>query len=63
MNPIKHIRKWNRWRKMNLNSPLHKFLVLIGFVKSPSFEHFYDTEEIKNHLRLLGFDVTNTYRD
>lgn len=33
---IKHIKKWNKWRKHCLNSPFHKFLVLIGMIHSPS---------------------------
>lgn len=35
--PFKHIRKWNRWRKYNTNSKVYKFLVLMGFVYSPTF--------------------------
>lgn len=35
---IKHIKLWNRWRKSNTNSKFYKFLVLIKFVGSPSFE-------------------------
>jgi len=27
---IKHIRRWNIWRKHCLNSKFHKFLVLFG---------------------------------
>ena len=33
---IKHIRRWNIWRKDNLNSRFYKFLVLIGVVMSPT---------------------------
>ena len=33
---IRHFRCWNIWRKYNLNSTLYKFLVLIGFTKSPT---------------------------
>lgn len=34
---IKHYRVWNYWRKLNSNSKFHKFLVLIGFIHSPTF--------------------------
>ena len=33
---IKHIKRWNIWRKHNINSKLHKFFVLINFIKSPT---------------------------
>ena len=42
---INHIRQWNKWRKGCLNGKLHKFLVLIGFIYSPTFElTFLDSE-------------------
>ena len=34
---MKRFKLWNEWRKHNMDGPLHHFLVLIGFVKSPSF--------------------------
>lgn len=45
---VKHIRRWNIWRKNNLNCKLHKFLVLIGFVKSPTFSYILLPEEIED---------------
>lgn len=33
---IKYIRRWNIWRKRNTNSVFHKFLVLLGIIKSPT---------------------------
>lgn len=33
---IKHIRRWNYWRKNNSNGRLHKLLVLLGVIKSPT---------------------------
>ena len=42
---IKHIRRWNIWRKCNKNSKLHKFFVLIGFTKSPSMSYVLLPEE------------------
>lgn len=43
---IDHIRRWNIWRKHSLNSNLHKFLVLIGFIKSPTMGTALLPEEI-----------------
>lgn len=44
---IKHIQRWNIWRKTNLNGPLHKFLVLVGLIKSPCMPFTYTPDEIK----------------
>ena len=35
---INHIRVWTKWRKVNRNGFVHKFLVLIGARKSPTFD-------------------------
>lgn len=35
---IKHIRRWNIWRKHNRNNRFYKILVLLGFTRSPTFE-------------------------
>ena len=42
---IKHIKKWNEWRKGCLNSPIYKLQVLFKIKKSPTFEHFWTKEE------------------
>jgi hypothetical protein len=34
MKIIKHIRRWNLWRKYCLNSPTYKLFVLLGLKKS-----------------------------
>lgn len=34
---IEHIKKWNGWRKNNLNSKFYKILVLFNIVHSPTF--------------------------
>lgn len=44
---IKHIQRWNIWRKNNLNGPLYKFLVLIGAMKSPTMPLTWTPDEIK----------------
>ena len=53
---INHIRRWNIWRKHCLNNPFHKFLVLIGFIKSPTIlftplpEEWQKVEEVFDNL-------------
>lgn len=47
MKLIKHFKRWNKWRKFNGNSKMHKFLVLIGVVISPTFELTWTDEECK----------------
>ena len=42
---IKHIKKWNKWRKACLNSPIYKLQVLFKIKKSPTFEHFWTEED------------------
>lgn len=39
---VSHVKLWNEWRKGCLNGPLHKFLVLIGLVYSPTFHVFVE---------------------
>ena len=43
---IKHIRRWNLWRKNCMNSKLHKILVLFGVIKSPTMATIFLPEEI-----------------
>lgn len=42
---VEHFVRWNNWRKHSLNTPLHKLLVLLGLVYSPTFA-MYDVLEI-----------------
>lgn len=42
---IRHIRRWNIWRKYNGGSRMHKFLVLIGFMQSPTMRNVILPEE------------------
>lgn len=37
MKIVDHIRRWNVWRKSNLNGHLHHIFVLFGIIKSPTF--------------------------
>lgn len=45
---IEHIKKWNKWRKYSLNSPISKLLVLFNIIKSPTFESFLTDKERKD---------------
>ena len=42
---IKHIKRWNKWRKFNANSWFHKLLVLLGLRNSPTFKFVLTDEE------------------
>ena len=42
---LKRFKKWNQWRKRNLNNSFHQILVLIGFIKSPTFGVFLAMDE------------------
>lgn len=53
MKIIKHLKRWNKWRKFNKNSRKYKFLVLIGVMKSPSFELTWTDEECEAFYRGL----------
>lgn len=44
---IKHIKKWNAWRKQCLNNPVYKLLVLFKIIDSPTFEHIWTEEDAK----------------
>lgn len=59
-----YIKRWNRWRKFNANSKWHKFLVLMGFRYSPTFE-FADIigDEIDNIEGRLDEKISLTVRD
>lgn len=44
---IKHIKRWNKWRKYNCNGKLHKLLVLLKLRYSPTFIYTFTDEEEK----------------
>ena len=54
MKIIKHIRRWNIWRKRNMNGPVYKLLVLFGLVKSSTMARVLLPEEIDWVLK--GFE-------
>ena len=41
---------WNRWRKLNLNNPIHKILVLLGVVRSPTYEEMAVMDAVRAAL-------------
>ena len=43
---ITHIKRWNKWRKNNMNGKLHKFLVLLGIRKSITLQYVLLDEEV-----------------
>lgn len=61
---ISHIRRWNRWRKYNRNSPFHKLLVLFNIIYSPTMECVDLIERKKAELAEQGHpNVIVTYTD
>lgn len=42
---IRHIKRWNAWRKYNCNGKIHKILVLVGLSKSPTMATVILAEE------------------
>lgn len=51
-----HVKRWNRWRKHCLNGKLHKALVLLGVIKSPTMPFILLPQEIegKKHKMMTG---------
>ena len=58
---IKKYKKWKDWQKRCINSRFHKFLVLIGFVHSPSFEAFITRDERGRIAKFLIDETINKY--
>ena len=55
MKIIKHIRRWNLWRKYCLNSPIYKLCVLLGLEKSETLALTLLPEEQDEFVKgLLG---------
>lgn len=59
---VKNYKKWKNWQKRCINGRFYKFLVLIGFVHSPSFEAFKIREENGRIAKFLIDETTNKYR-
>lgn len=58
---VKNYKKWKDWQKNCLNSRFYKFLVLIGFVRSPSFEAFITRDESGRIVKFLIDETANKY--
>lgn len=61
-NPILYIREWNLWRKRNMNGKFHHFLVLIGFIHSPTFEALRGCFNAEEEIQLF-FKKENHHAD
>ena len=53
-----HYQQWNRWQKCNLNSRLHKILVLLKLKRSPSFEMMKVGERITANTPSIFWKLT-----
>ena len=58
---VKKYKKWKDWQKRCINGLFYKFLVLIGFVHSPSFEAFKTRDESGSIVKFLIDETTNEY--
>lgn len=58
---VQNYKKWKNWQKRCINSRFYKFLVLIGFVHSPSFEAFKILDENRRITKLLIDETSNEY--
>ena len=58
---VQNYKKWKNWQKRCINSRFYKFLVLIGFVHSPSFEAFKILDENRRIAKLLIDETSNEY--
>ena len=58
---VKKYKKWKDWQRHCINSRFYKFLVLIGFVHSPSFEAFETRDERGRIAKFLIDETTNKY--
>lgn len=58
---VKNYKKWKDWQKRCINSRFYKFLVLIGFVHSPTFEAFKILDENRRIANLLIDETSNEY--
>ena len=58
---VKKYKKWKDWQKCCINSWFYKFLVLIGFMRSPSFEAFIARDERGHIAKFLVDETTNKY--
>lgn len=63
MKMLNHIRRWNIWRKRNLNGPIYKILVLFGVTKSPTMASVWLPEEEKEIMDEFQRSLKGESRD
>lgn len=63
MKIIKHIKRWNVWRKHNVNSKLHKILVLFGIIKSPTLAFTLIPEEYEEIQKAIEEAIENAKKE
>lgn len=63
MKMFNHIRRWNIWRKRNLNGPIYKTLVLFGVIKSPTMASVWLPEEEKEIMDAFQRSLKGESRD
>ena len=55
----RHFRKWNEWRKQNLNSKFYQLLVLLKVYKSPTFDLYITKQEMQEALDEMNRIIDN----
>lgn len=60
---LNHIRRWNIWRKRNLNGPIYKTLVLFGVIRSPTMASVWLPEEEKEIMDAFQRSLKGESRD
>ena len=63
MRLIKHIKRWNKWRKGSLNSWWWKFLVLIGIGKLPTFVLTLTDDEADGIFKTFDERIEENWRN
>lgn len=63
---IRHIKRWNIWRKHNANGRLHHLLVFFNIIKSPTFGLVLLPEELtswSNAIKAVTSSPEEVYND
>ena len=55
----RHFRKWNEWRKRNLNSKFYQLLILLKVFRSPTFELYITKQEMQEALDEMNRIIDN----
>lgn len=58
----RHFRKWDEWRKRNLNSKFYQLLVLLKVYKSPTFDLYITKQEMQEALDEINRIIDNENR-